>query len=620
MNTEGPNRFEKIETGGFGNQVFKTLFTAYKPYRVGLFFCFLFGFTGRVLLLANTNILGHWVDQKLQNSEFYLTLMLCLSSVGFLMIWFFRVYFSRISSLSVSQLYDEVTLRTSRYPMSFFDRTPSGRIVTRFSSDYGNVFRLFGGPLAEFFSIVFDLIAMIILALISNKLFIFIVLVFGAMNFALFRLNQVKMRQARRELSASRSPSIAHFSESAHGASLIRVFDKLRVFKKRFAQLDSFYLQKRIDSVKTVMTYAIQMNLLTGLMLLITGLISIYLFEQGLVSLGSIAVAFTFILLSGNTIQMFFEWLAQLEEALVGVERLDKYLRNDLEQGALIPKESQFESTHPVASYESAYPMQDGKLTTNSVLSGTVVVRDLNFRYAPDGPWILQELNIHIGAKEKIGIIGRTGSGKTSLIQCLFHLYPFTQGEIQISGQTAAMNPTDLQKRGFVSLEEFRKLMCFVAQDSSLFRGTLRQNLDLEQTRTDEEIHLMIQKMRIRTGILAGKVDLQMRIEERGKNLSLGERQLICLARAALTTSSVLILDEATSSIDPQTEEIVEHALENLFNSRTQIIIAHRLTTLRKCDRVLWLHQGKIVMFDETQKVLEQFRNSDLQSAQLQGN
>lgn len=613
------SRFEKVETGGFDSQVFKTLFVAYKPYRVGLFFCFLFGFVGRVLLLANTNILGHWVDQGLKDSQFYLTLMLSLSLVGFVMVWFFRVYFSRISSLSVSQLYDEVTLRTSRYPMRFFDHTPTGRIVTRFSSDYGNVFRLFGGPLAEFFSILFDLIAMVLLAIYANKLFIFIVVLFGSLNFALFRLNQKRMRQARRELSASRSPSIAHFSESAHGVSLIRIFDKLQIFKKRFSDLDSFYLQKRVRSVKTVMFYAIQMNLLTGVMLLLTGLACIYLLEHGLVSLGSIAVAFTFILLSGNTIQMFFEWLAQLEEALVGVERLDQYLRNDLEDGALIPKESQFAATHPADRYESNNHLKPFTAAVRPEQDGMVEVHDLNFRYSPDGPWILRNVNLTIRPQEKIGIIGRTGSGKTSFIQCLFHLYPIEQGQISVSGLFAAMKPENLTQESYVSLDHFRKLMCFVSQDSSLFRGTLRQNLDLEMKRTDEEIYSLIKRMGIRTGILAGQIDLNMSIEERGKNLSIGERQLICLARAALTTSSVLILDEATSSIDPQTEEIVEHALENLFHSKTQIIIAHRLTTLRKCDRVLWLHHGKVVMFDETQKVLEHFRKSDLQTLQLQG-
>lgn len=612
------NKFEKVETGGFGSHVFKTLLLAYQPYKIGLICCFICGFLGRLMLLANTNILGHWVDRGLQDSTWYLSWMLGLSVAGFFMVWFFRVYFSRVSSLSVSQLYDEVTLRTSRYPMSFFDNTPSGRIVTRFSSDYGNVFRLFGGPLAEFFSILFDLISMILLAVYSNKLFIIIVILFGSLNFLLYRMNQKRMRQARRQLSASRSPSIAHFSESAHGASLIRIFDKLQVFKKRFSDLDSFYLQKRRQSVKVVMLYALQMNSLTGLMLLLTGLSSVYLLDHHLVSLGSIAVAFTFILLSGNTIQMFFEWLAQLEEALVGVERLDQYLRLDLEQGALIPTQSQFSSTHSPELYERAHP-ETPKNPVSPEMMGAVDVRHLKFRYDPHGPWILHEMNLSIKAKEKIGIIGRTGSGKTSFIQCLFHLYPLAEGQIQVSGRYAAVFPEDLQKPDHISLEEFRKLICFVSQDSSLFRGTLRQNLDLENQKTDAEILTLIKSMGIRTGILAGDVDLQLKIEERGKNLSLGERQLICLGRAALTTSSILILDEATSSVDPQTEEIVESALENLFHSRTQIIIAHRLTTLRRCDRVLWLHHGKVVMFDETQKVLEQFRNSDLQSMQLQG-
>ena len=213
--------------GRYSKEVFETLYASYRSVMFKISFVAVFGFVGRILLLANANVIGIWVDTFCRapvtcrpvprlfqgaSNERFLWILSLLTFFGFLTTMIFRISFSRLSARAVSQLYDEVTLRTSRFPIRFFDNNPVGRVVTRFSSDYNNVFRLFGGPLAEFLSIIFDLICMMILITIASPLYAPVIVLIGVANWAVYRLNRDRMRVKRRALSASRSPSIAHFS------------------------------------------------------------------------------------------------------------------------------------------------------------------------------------------------------------------------------------------------------------------------------------------------------------------------------------------------------------------------------------------------------------------------
>jgi ABC-type multidrug transport system fused ATPase/permease subunit len=572
------------------------------------------GIIGRGLLLANTNVIGYWVDslvgkpspmQNLSSAEI-IGLLLTMALVGFVMTMVFRVGFSRLSARAISSFYDEVTLRTSRLPMSFFDNTPAGRIITRFSSDYGNVFRLFGGPLAEFLSIIFDLVMMTILITIANPIFLILVAFIAVLNFCVYKLNQEKLRKARRELSASRSPSIAHFAETTQGASTIRSFRRQESFTERFESLDRYFLSQKLFTTKQLISFSFQMNSLTAVLLLITGVASYFMIEKGWASVGSVGVAFTFISLSGNTVQMFFEWLTQFEEAMIGVERLDQYMRMEIEQGNYLPSTATFATGHPVYAVATEKYLAHRRLTENR--SASVEVKDLSFRYRDDLPWVLKNLNFEVKAGERLGIVGRTGSGKSSLIQALFHLYPISKGQITINQHAPKIKDAD---HG-VDLNLYRQSMAFISQEPILFQGTLRFNLDIEGHHKDEALHEVLQKVGLLEWVQAQVQGLDMRIEERGKNLSLGERQLLCMARCLLQQAPIVIMDEATSSVDPQSEEILVRATEEFFADRTQIIIAHRLSTLAKCDRILWLQNGEIVELGPTDQILPRFKKTEL--------
>lgn len=600
--------------GGYSRNLFQTLGFAYKPYLGRIFMGMALGFLGRGALLANTNVIGYWVDNLVGKSSplsgwssASIIFLLCgMAFGGFLLTMYFRVTFSRLSAKAISTFYDEVTLRTSRLPMSFFDTTPAGRIITRFSSDYGNIFRLFGGPLAEFISIIFDLIMMVILITVANPVYLIFVLFTGLLNYLVYKLNQEKLRKSRRALSASRSPSIAHFAETTQGASTIRTFRRQKSFSERFERLDRHFLNQRLATTKDLISFSFQMNSLTALLLLITGASAYLMVEKGWVTIGSVGVAFSFIALSGNTVQMFFEWLSQFEEAMIGVERLDQYLRMDLEKGSLLPSTAQFSTGHAVYS-----PSLEKYLTRRHLTSeknASVQVENLWFRYREDLPWVLKNINFHVQPGERLGIVGRTGSGKSSLIQALFYLYPIDKGTVSISTH----QPKLQQSGAGVDLDLYRRSMAFIAQEPILFQGTLRFNLDIHDEFTDERLWKVLDQVGLKSWVEQNPDGLGLKIEERGKNLSLGERQLLCMARCLLQEAPIVIMDEATSSVDPQSEEIMIKATEEFFSDRTQIIIAHRLSTLAKCDRILWLQNGEIVSIGPTAEVLPRFKNAEL--------
>ncbi|MEK7355840.1 MAG: ABC transporter ATP-binding protein, partial [Bdellovibrionota bacterium] len=404
----------------------------------------------------NANLIGIWVDSLCSApalckpipssfsgfaNEDYLSLLVVVTMIGFASTAMYRIGFSRLSAEAVSRLYDEVTIRTSRFPIQFFDQNPVGRVVTRFSSDYGNVFRLFGGPLAEFIGIIFDLMSMIVLVIIASPYYLPIFVGIAALNALVYRLNRDRLRRERRELSASRSPSIAHFAETTQGASTIRVFARQNVFLRRFLDLNGTYMTQRRKTAKVLTFFSLQMSFMTAVLLFVTGVSGYLMSRAGLVSVGSIGVAFTFIALSGTSLQMFFEWLAQFEEAMTGVERLDDYLRRPLEPGLKLPAGRLYPTDHPVYQPNEEIALQSERLV--STTSAAVQVEDLWLRYGDDRPFVLKGLGLSIRPVDKIGVVGRTGSGKTSFVQALFQLYPFERGRILIDGREAALGPRE---------------------------------------------------------------------------------------------------------------------------------------------------------------------------------
>lgn len=609
MSDSQPKRYMEAETefgGKFSANVWTTLLLVYRPFFFPMIFSLVIGFAGRLLLLANTNLIGHWIDTFCRapapcrpgpvwllgySNAQYIQTLLAITLVGLLLTLYFRLSFSRISARAISNFHDEVVLRTSRFPMLFFDTNPTGRIITRFSSDYGGLFRWFGGPFAELLGLIFDLMSMLILITAASPAFLVVCTVTGVLYYGIYRLNRGRIRAERRKLSKARGPSIAHFAETTQGAATIRAFQKQESFSDRFRTLSQDFLHQRWSTTRAFSRFGLQGATLTSFLFLSMGLAGLWLVTQGHTSVGALGVAFTFIGLANSTIHLLFEWLTQFEEALTGVERLDDYLRRPIEAGVKLPPDARFATGHARATPEEDSTLRTARLVSKS--SAGVSFHDVWFRYRDDLPYVLKGVSFDIAAGERFGIIGRTGSGKSSIIQALFHLYPIDRGEVRIDG--LAPSP----------LAVFRKSIALIPQDPVLFEGTVRDNLAMAGGHSDSAMSAALGKVSL-------GLSLDHPVEERGRNLSVGEKQLLCMARCLLQDSPVVAMDEATSAVDPQSEEIMNRATDEIFSDRTQIIVAHRLSTLEACDRVLWLHDGHVRVIGRPDEVLSQFRGTSL--------
>lgn len=601
-------RTSKIKGVAYSKTVFDTFLQAYRPFLLKIVFLILIGFLARFLILSNAQIIGVFLDHTPlvtpDNLTSLFTKLFILTLISFALTLIFRVIFSSLSALAVSRIYDETTYRVSRFPISFFESQPVGKITTRFSSDYGNAFRLFGGPLAEFLSIFFDLISIAVLLVLIHPYFLFTFSISAFIYYLLLSKNQGLLRESRRELSTLRAPSISHFSETVQGTTIIRQNSKELSFLNKFKEFDSKYLASKWTVFWRVTLFSFELNILTALLFAFNGLICIYLIKNHILGIGQTGVVLSYTLLVTHTLQMFFEWFSQFEEAFTAVEKMDEYIRHPIEAGVKLPSYSDFSTSHPKkskhdlqTSQSTAPPLQaqpnlpQRTPPPNLSTQIEIQVENLCFRYPSSKELILNEVSFKLKKGEKLGIIGRTGSGKTTLISLLLRLYPFEKGVIMVNG----INEPDTEK--------YRSLFSVISQDQLFLTGSIRDNLDLFKKKSNLELEHVLKKVGL-------KYALSDQVLEKGLNLSYGEKQLLSLARGLLQNSLIFIFDEATSNVDPQSETLMNKALKEILAHKTQIRIAHRLQTVEDCDQILWLDHGCVKKIGRAKEVLVAFEES----------
>ena len=594
MNASLPpvSRFTESETefhGRYKAQVWESLFEAYRPWRAQMCATLLIGLVARTCLVGSASLVGLWIDsqcagpacRKLPSAvegwqaPHYATALVAMVCTALILNLVFRVAVARIGTRAAGNLHDAVTLRVSRFPITFFDRTPVGRALTRFSSDFESVLRMTGGPMGEFLSLSFDAALSLIFIALTGMWGIPAALVVGISYGGIYFWNRMNIRTARRKVSAARGPAIAHFAETTQGARTVKVYGRQALFTRRFNTLSGQLQNARLHQQRTNTQFSFQMSAVTALCLIFIGGAGIWLQQNNAMSVGQLVVILTQVWLLSTTLQQYFEYVVQFEEALTGAERLDDYKRRPVE---------------PSGETHSADP------------SMGIEVKNLNMRYFKSRPLILRDVSFSLPAGKSLGIVGRTGSGKSSLVQALFSLYEIESGSIRICGLSVTDRQTDA--------EVLRSALAYIPQEPTLFRGTLRENLTL-RTDADQDLIKLFDDLGL-DGLLKRDGGLDQVVHERGANFSSGQKQLICLARAIIEDAPVIVMDEATSAIDPQTEKLLDHALTKILSNRTRVIVAHRLSTLAQCDLILWLDEGRVREFGLRQDVLPKFENDSM--------
>lgn len=461
-------------------------------------------------------------------------------------------------------LHDGMLSAMLKAPLRFFDATPVGRILQRFSRDVESVdIQLQWSFEATVKSLVNITTSLVLILGVMPLMLAVIVPVLG-FYYLLQRDYRIPAREAKRLDAISRSPRFAHFKETLQGLVVIRSFGKTAMF------MDAFY--DRLHHAQRMFFGHYMLNRwfssripLLGAVVSSSTAVGVVLYAwSGRISPGVAGLVMVYALSLWESLNWAIRILSEVEARMTSVERIKHYSSVEAERET---------SQSPALLPGEAWPAK-----------GEVVFDRVVARYAPHLPPVLKGISLRVPAGGRAGIIGRTGSGKSTLLQALFRCMEVESGQIRIDGVDIARVP----------LERLRRSLAIIPQDPTLFLGTLRSNLDRYREHSDAEIWDALRKARLEAFVRGLPKGLDSPVQENGGNLSQGQRQLLCLARALLADAKVVVMDEATASVDVQTDTLVQEVVRESLKGVTMLIIAHRLGTVADCDLIFEVREGKL--------------------------
>lgn len=524
--------------------------------------------------------LKHWSDQNSEekgnpNLGFYLGVYLAIG-VTFAILGVARRAVVRIyCGLSASKkLHDEMVESVTRCPMQFFETTPLGRILNRFSGDVAELDESLPSNFLEIIWVITDIVISICVIILASPLVLIILFPLAAIYSYYQKYYASASRTLKRILMISQSPIYSHFQETLSGAVTIRAFDQAERFE--YVNLNNIDYNIRIGYLYRGVSRWLSMRqqIIGSFLSFTTALLVSYGAVNKSISPGLIGVVMGYSAALAEDVNYFIKMLVALETSIIAVERILEYCGLKPEAPAHVTE------TTP----EPEWPQEGG-----------VKFEHYSTKYRENLDLILKDINLDIKPHEKIGVVGRTGAGKSSLIMSLFRIVEPTDGTIII-------DDVDITKIG---LADLRSHISIIPQDSQIFEGTVRQNLDPLSVHSDERLWEVLRHSHLADfiGELPGKLDAEL--SEGGSNFSNGQRQLMCLGRALLHDSPILVLDEATASVDVATDKLIQETIRSEFHDKTIITIAHRLNTILDSDRVLVLEKGMVSEFDSPKQLLQ---------------
>ena len=521
--------------------------------------------------IATSLWLSYWTSDKFGYSTGqYIGAYAGLGAMQALLMFAFSVALSVAGTKSSRVMLHRAMTRVLRAPMSFFDTTPLGRITNRFSKDVDTMDNALTDAMRMYFFTLAMITSVFILIIVFFHYFavalgpLFLMFIFSSAYY------RASAREMKRHEAVLRSSVFSRFSEAVSGTSSIRAYGLQERFIKG--------IRDAVDNMNSAyyLTFsnqrwlAVRLDCIGNLLVFTTGVLVVT--SRFNVSPSISGLVLSYILSIVQMIQFTVRQLAEVENAMNATERIHYYGTQLDEEAPLHLKE-----------VASAWPER-----------GEIIFNEVQMKYREGLPLVLQGLNMKVEGGERIGIVGRTGAGKSSIMSALFRLVELSGGSISIDGIDIAT----------VGLKDLRTKLAIIPQDPTLFRGTIRSNLDPFNEHMDLELWSALRqadlvddeaKLDDKTH---GRIHLDGVVEDEGLNFSLGQRQLMALARALVRGSRIIVCDEATSSVDLETDQKIQRTIATGFKGKTLLCIAHRLKTIINYDRICVMDQGRIAELD----------------------
>ncbi|KAL3648023.1 Multidrug resistance-associated protein 4 [Castilleja foliolosa] len=535
-----------------------------------------FSFTWQGTLMASDYWLAYETSEKRANSfnpSLFIEVYAVLAGIAFFLV-LMRSVLATVMGLKTSQIFFGQILHSILHaPMSFFDTTPSGRILTRASSDQTNVDIMIPFFMSMSIAMYITLLSIIIITCQYAWPTMILVIPLGWLNIWYRGYYLSTSRELTRLDSITKAPVIHHFSESITGVMTIRCFKKQENFSQQNVNRVNTSLKMDFHNNGSNEWLGFRLELIGSFILCMSAMFMIIL-PSSIIKPENVGLALSY----GLSLNSVLYWAVYvscfLENKMVSVERIKQF--------TVIPSEAEWRK-------------KDILPPLNWPTQGNVELKNLQVRYRPDTPLVLKGISLSITGGEKIGVVGRTGGGKSTLIQVLFRLVEPSAGKIIIDG-------IDISVLG---LHDLRSRFGIIPQEPVLFEGTVRSNVDPTGLYSDDEIWKSLERCQLKDVVSAKSGKLDSAVADSGDNWSVGQRQLLCLGRVMLKKSRLLFLDEATASVDSSTDGVIQKIIREDFASCTIISIAHRIPTVMDCDRVLVVDAGKAKEFDKPSNLLE---------------
>ncbi|XP_015609770.1 probable multidrug resistance-associated protein lethal(2)03659 isoform X2 [Cephus cinctus] len=469
---------------------------------------------------------------------------------------------------SSRQLHNRMFRSVTRATMRFFNVNSSGRILNRFSKDLGAVDELLPNAMIDSVQIGLGLLGIIVVVTIANVWLLIPTVVIGIIFYFLRVIYLSTSRSVKRLEGITRSPVFGHLNATIQGLTTIRAFGASEILIKEFDNYQDLHSSAWYIFIASSRAFGFWLDVFCVIYIALVTLSFFLLPSSDSITASNVGLAITQSIGLTGMFQWGMRQSAELENQMTSVERILEY--------------SNIESEPSLESAAEKKPKDDWPS------QGQIEFSDVYMRYSSLDPPVLKNLNFVIKPREKVGIVGRTGAGKSSLISALFRLADI-KGSIKL-------DDVDTSEIG---LHDFRSKLSIIPQEPFLFSGTLRRNLDPFNTYDDVVLWQALEEVELK------EMGLDAHVNEGGSNLSVGQRQLVCLARAIVRNNPILVLDEATANVDLRTDELIQLTIRRKFESCTVLTIAHRLNTVMDSDRIMVMDAGNVAEFDHPYVLLQ---------------